>query len=96
MGRSVDVVVSLPTLMGLGATVAASDLIATVSEVAAGFLATKFPIAVHPLPIALPEAQFYQCWHERFDEDPAHAWLRTLIARTSMANAAEKWRAEGL
>lgn len=86
IGRSVDVMVSLPTLSGLGATVAATDLIATTSEAAARYLCEHYPLAVHPLPLNLPQAQFYQCWHERSNEDPAHAWLRALIARVCAAS----------
>ena len=86
IGRSVNVVVTVPTLAGLGATIAASDLIATTSAAAARHLAELYPISVHPLPVSLTSAQFYQCWHERFDEDPAHTWLRELIARVCAAS----------
>jgi DNA-binding transcriptional LysR family regulator len=81
IGRNVNVVVTLPTLSGLGATVAVSDLLATISEGAARYLVDRHPLAVHPLPLKLANAQFFQCWHERFDNDPGHVWLRELIAR---------------
>lgn len=88
IGYNLNVTVSLPTLSGLGATVAATDLMATISEAAARYIGEHYAIAIHPVPLTLPHAQFYQCWHERFDEDPAHAWLRTLIARACSSRVA--------
>jgi len=88
-GRSVNIAVSLPTLCGLGATIATSDLIATISESAALYLSPRYPIAIHRLPLSLPDAQLYQCWHERFDQDPAHAWLRALVGRVSVTARTE-------
>lgn len=81
IGHNLNVAVSLPTLPGLGATVAATDLLATISEAAARYLSAHYAIVIHQIPLPLPHAQFYQCWHERFEADPAHGWLRALIVR---------------
>jgi hypothetical protein len=35
------------------------------------------------MPIELPTYPEEAYWHERFDEDPAHAWLRELIQKTA-------------
>jgi hypothetical protein len=37
---------------------------------------------VLPPPIALPTYPEEAYWHERFDADPAHRWLRELVAGT--------------
>ncbi|EAR61654.1 LysR family transcriptional regulator [Neptuniibacter caesariensis] len=40
-----------------------------------------FPLAVAQLPLAeVPKNQYHMCWHEVHDQDPAHSWLRQLIA----------------
>ena len=53
-------------------------------------LVTLLPLAFLPalpeglasfaLPVATPEIVISQLWHPRFDADPAHRWLRGLIA----------------
>ncbi len=37
-------------------------------------------------PLDLPPAPVYLSWHQRYDTDPAHIWLRTL-ARTALTDA---------
>jgi DNA-binding transcriptional LysR family regulator len=62
--------------------VAASDLIATAPE----RLAKRFAhlkLQVLPVPLAIPPFRLTMLWHERYDRDPAHLWLRDLIATTS-------------
>ena len=41
-------------------------------------------LVVLPLPLELPSAPIYLSWHQRYDTDHAHAWLRGL-ARTALA-----------
>lgn len=49
-------------------------------------LATSYekhlPIAIHELPIEIPQIQIIQVWHERHHRDAAHAWLRQVIHKT--------------
>ena len=35
-------------------------------------------LALRPLPFAAPRFDYYALWHERFDRDPRHIWLRDL------------------
>ncbi len=48
-------------------------------------LATSYekhlPIALHELPIEIPQIQVIQVWHERHHRDAAHAWIRQVIHR---------------
>ena len=60
--------------------VASSDCIATLSERLAQHHAARYQLQVIPPPIALPRCAGTQVWHARLDSDPAHAWLRRLIA----------------
>jgi len=64
--------------------VAASDLIATIPERLAVRLAPALKLQVLPVPIAMPPFRLSMLWHEHGDRDPAHAWLRGLIAETAV------------
>jgi hypothetical protein len=35
-----------------------------------------FPV---PLPMKVPELEFIQVWHKRYEGDPGHCWLRDLV-----------------
>jgi DNA-binding transcriptional LysR family regulator len=60
--------------------VAESDCIATVSERLAMRHAARFELQVLPVPLVLPPCAGAQLWHPRLDAEPAHRWLRNLVA----------------
>ncbi len=60
--------------------VSESDCVATLSLRLARKCAKRFQLQVLPPPFALPPCAGVQVWHARLDADPAHAWLRRLIA----------------
>ena len=64
--------------------VAASDLIATLPGTIAAEFARTLPVAVLPLPVAVPAISIALFWHERNQKDPAHRWLRELVASPSL------------
>ncbi|HYO65001.1 MAG TPA: hypothetical protein VEU33_02860, partial [Archangium sp.] len=45
--------------------------------------ANAFPLQLHEPPLELPDVQLVQMWHERFDDSPAHRWLRELLIRAA-------------
>lgn len=47
------------------------------------YFAELVPLRVLPPPIALPTYPEEAHWHARFDDDPAHRWLRNLLASTT-------------
>jgi DNA-binding transcriptional LysR family regulator len=63
--------------------VAESDCAATLSARFARKLAKRFALQVLPPPFELPSCAASQVWHSRLDADPAHSWLRRLIARVA-------------
>jgi len=73
--------------------VAASDCIATMSERLARHHAARFGLQVLAPPIALPRCAGAQIWHPRLEAEPAHAWLRRLVARVAKARTDKKLRA---
>jgi DNA-binding transcriptional LysR family regulator len=61
--------------------VAESDCVATLSENLANKHAERYALQVLPPPLPLPPCAGAQVWHPRLDADPAHAWLRRLVAK---------------
>ncbi len=63
--------------------VARSDLLMTGPSMLIRYFAELVPLQVLKPPIELPTYPEEAYWHERFDEDPAHAWLRALVKTTA-------------
>jgi DNA-binding transcriptional LysR family regulator len=61
--------------------VSASDCIATMSERLARHHATRFELQVLTPPFELPTCAGAQVWHPRLEAEPAHIWLRQLVAK---------------
>lgn len=72
--------VSVPTAPGLAATVAGSDLVCIMHSRLARCLARNFDLTIVDLPIAIEPLRVVQNWHERFDADEGHRWLRSALA----------------
>lgn len=65
------------------AVIARSDLALTAPS-GLERLATPTPgVAVYTPPLSLPEHSIDIVWHERFTNDPGHAWLRTLVTEAA-------------
>ncbi|MFF6835681.1 LysR family transcriptional regulator [Streptomyces sp. NPDC012438] len=64
-----------------------SDLLVTVPEATTRSAAATLGLVVSPLPFELPSAPVYLSWHQRYDTDHAHTWLRER-ARTVLAACA--------
>jgi len=62
-----------------------TDLVTLVPQRAEAFLRRTGDIRILPAPVDLPILVEMLWWHPRADPDPAHAWLRTRIARVSDA-----------
>jgi len=70
--------VLVPHFAGVPFLVAASDLIAVVPE---GLVRRFGHLSLQALDLPIEIAPFHltMVWHERYDNDPAHAWLRDRI-----------------
>lgn len=62
--------------------VAQSDLVLTAPERLVRSLSQPGLRTLRP-PLKLPTIHIYQIWHERRQQDPAHAWLRGCIAASA-------------
>ncbi|MFB8247595.1 LysR family transcriptional regulator [Streptomyces sp. NPDC055952] len=86
LGLARRVVVSAPTEAAAFAFVQGSDLLLTAPESTTRAVAARLGLALIPLPLDLPRARVYLSWHQRYDTDPAHTWLRGL-ARTALTGS---------
>ncbi|MEV8437969.1 LysR family transcriptional regulator [Actinosynnema sp. NPDC051121] len=84
LGLTRRVVAAAPTEAAAFAFARGSDLVVTVPEATARSAAG---LALLPLPLEVPPAPVYLLWHQRYDTDRAHGWLRDL-ARTALARSA--------
>lgn len=71
--------VTMPTITGCAAVVAGSDLLFTIHRRLGMPLAARFDLRVFPMPIPIAPISVFQVWHERFNKDDGHRWLRTSI-----------------
>jgi DNA-binding transcriptional LysR family regulator len=78
-GKSRRVALQLAHSFGLDRIVASSDLIACIPSSLARALAERGGMRAVPLPFDMPPLDISQFWHERFQRDDGHHWLRTII-----------------
>ncbi|MFI9329326.1 LysR family transcriptional regulator [Kitasatospora sp. NPDC052868] len=83
LGLTRRVVATAPTEAAALEFARDSDLLVGVPEATTRRAVTDLGLAVLPLPLELPPAPVYLSWHQRYDTDPAHAWLRGQ-ARTAL------------
>lgn len=75
------VVVELSHFMSLLPIIETSDLIATVPKDLANFFVQHGDVRYIPTPMKSPVIDVHLFWHQRFQKDPAHIWLRQVIHR---------------
>lgn len=80
LGVERKTVLELPNFLGIGALVAATDLLITVPERAADKLVRIADVKKLAPPFDLPTFAIHQHWHERYQHDPANRWLRGVIS----------------
>jgi DNA-binding transcriptional LysR family regulator len=85
LGRKRRVAARVRYFMAAPLVVARSDLILTGPSMLVRYFADLVPLQVLRPPIDLPTYPEEAYWHERFDEDPAHAWLRRLVKQTAQS-----------
>ena len=83
LGKSRQVAARVRYFMAAPLIVARTDLLLTGPSTLIRYFAELVPIQVLRVPLELPTYPEEAYWHERFDKDPAHAWLRKLIEKTA-------------
>lgn len=71
--------IMVPTLGSIPAIIESSDLVASMSERVGRNFARRWNIELHPFAFQMVPVPIYLVWHERFNDDPGHIWLRDAI-----------------
>ena len=77
--KSRHVALQLGHSTGLDRIIASNDLIASMPSSLARALAGRDGLRALPLPFDIAPLAVSQFWHERFQRDDGHHWLRALI-----------------
>jgi DNA-binding transcriptional LysR family regulator len=80
-GIARDIVLELPSFLGLGATVAGTELLAAAPSRYAAQARKRDGTRTLPLPFKVPPYAVNQYWHERNHGDAGHRWLRATMMR---------------
>jgi DNA-binding transcriptional LysR family regulator len=78
------VTVGVPHFLSAPYLVVDSDLVATVPERLARLVSRSLALEVREPPIPVPGFGVFLYWHRRFQDDPAHVWLRSQIVAASI------------
>ncbi len=73
-GKRRKVALAIPQFLLIPELVVKTDLVATMGEGVAQRYATRLPLQVLPLPVALERVTIMQAWHPLKHADPAHEW----------------------
>jgi DNA-binding transcriptional LysR family regulator len=79
-GLKRDVAVTVTHFMSIPEIVAATDYCATLPKLICRRLASDTRLKVLPAPVDLGTFPMQMAWHVRYRHDPAHVWLRNLVA----------------
>ena len=91
MGLSRRIALRLPSFSSSLEIIAKSDLVLTGPTGLLRLISPKSSIVALPHPITLPGHDVDMVWHERFSNDPGHAWLRDLIHEVAKSEFGESW-----
>ncbi|MEU9378465.1 LysR family transcriptional regulator [Streptomyces sp. NPDC048255] len=62
-----------------------TDLVVTLPDAVTRTARDQLGLVTLPLPLQLPDVPLYLLWHQRYDDDRAHTWLRETAAETVQA-----------
>ncbi|MEV7523873.1 LysR family transcriptional regulator [Streptomyces sp. NPDC091371] len=62
-----------------------TDLVVTLPDAVTLTARDQLGLVTLPLPLQLPDVPLYLLWHQRYDDDRAHTWLRETAAETVQA-----------
>jgi DNA-binding transcriptional LysR family regulator len=83
LGKRRRIALRIPYFLAAPLVVARSDLLLTAPRFVAEAFAATHPLQLIEPPLALPTFDVVQLWHQRYQDDAAHQWLRRTIAACS-------------
>lgn len=81
LNKARKMTVKAPSFMSALSICCNSDLAFTANSLFGYMAVAHYPVAVLPLPFKLPPVSYLLLWHQRFNKDPGHRWLREYIYR---------------
>jgi DNA-binding transcriptional LysR family regulator len=72
-----NIMLRLPSFVVATLVVSRTDGVATIPANLAISVADQLGLATFRPPISLPQIEIMQYWHEKYQRDPAHRWLRS-------------------
>lgn len=69
--------------LSAAAILSGTDLVAVLSRRLGEHWVQTYGVAIRDLPVASPSILTGMLWHRRFDNQPAHLWLRKLVQQTA-------------
>ncbi|HEY3496135.1 MAG TPA: LysR family transcriptional regulator [Polyangiaceae bacterium] len=82
-GRARRVALQTRYFMAAPLIVSKTDLLVTAPSMLVKYFSELVPLRVFDPPLKLPTYPEELYWHERYDSDPAHRWLRELLVRVT-------------
>lgn len=79
LGLARNIQFSVPFFGSAFHTVCRTDMLMVIPEHIGFNMKRMFPITYMSLPIPAPKHKYWLLWHPRFDNDPAHRWLREQV-----------------
>lgn len=81
MGVPRRIVVALPHYLSVLSLIRGTDLVAHTRRRLLSVFRMSSDLTVFPVPLSMkvPELEFLQVWHKRYEGDPGHRWLRDLV-----------------
>ncbi|MFF5078091.1 LysR family transcriptional regulator [Actinoplanes sp. NPDC000266] len=80
------VLASVGTGAAAAQVISRSDCLMTLPLRLSRALIEAFGLVTTPLPVAVPDVPIVGVWHQRYDTDPGHMWLRAQV-RAALASA---------
>jgi DNA-binding transcriptional LysR family regulator len=71
---------TVPSFLGIVSIILSGDFLVILPEQLGRHFASAGNLQILPLPFEVPPYYIMQHWHERYSQDPANRWLRTVIA----------------
>ncbi len=87
LGKARHVALRVSEFLVAPLVVATSDLVLTLPERVARVFAESYGLRVLEPPFPVPTFAIWQIWHERRRKEPAHAWLRGVLAYASKSSS---------
>jgi len=82
LGHQRHVIASAPTTGTALQLARDTDLVVTLPDAATRSTRDQLGLTTLALPLDLPDVPLCLLWHQRYDNDPAHTWLRETATRT--------------